>query len=239
MKLQFNNGVTIDIANAYFYNADRDMIRIDINGNVIIDILKLFEDTTVADKITVLTNSSQGDTVLATYSDYSILHSVYLETDGDMRTTVILKSVSMSDKLNICEMKIGEIEKHTGMRVDTAPMTLDELKEYMQSENNKMLADFLRKSCVEYNGGVYGVTLEDQQEMALNFTQFRLLGNEKLEWHEKSKECREITVEEFIGISGAIKQFVYPYYRLNQMYKEAIYNCATKEDVLKVELSYE
>ena len=52
-------------------------------------------------------------------------------------------------------------------------MTLDEYKMCRQEENKMALADFLRTQTVTFNGKEYGVSEEDQNEMALHISKRR------------------------------------------------------------------
>lgn len=122
-------------------------------------------------------------------------------------------------------------------------MTLDEYKLLRQEENKKLLDDFLKKKTVMYNGKEYGVSEEDQNEMALNLTQYQVLDsagqNVSLEWHSKKAKCEIFTQEEFIELISIIKSYVYPYYQKMQDIKSAIFNCKNKFELLTIEIKYE
>ena len=122
-------------------------------------------------------------------------------------------------------------------------MTLDEYKNYRQEENKKALAEFLSISVVTYNGENYGVMEEDQNEMALNLTQYQVLtasGQDvSLEWHSKKAKCEEFTQEEFIELIAMIKAFVYPYYQKMQDIKTDIFNSKNKFELSSIEIKYE
>ena len=122
-------------------------------------------------------------------------------------------------------------------------MTLDEYKLLRQEENKKLLDDFLKKKTVMYNGKEYGVSEEDQNEMALNLTQYQVLDsagqNVSLEWHSKKAKCEIFTQEEFIELISIIKSYVYPYYQKMQDIKSAIFNCKNKFELSTIEIKYE
>ena len=122
-------------------------------------------------------------------------------------------------------------------------MTLDEYKLLRQEENKKLLDDFLKNKTVMYNGKEYGVSEEDQNEMALNFTQYQVLDsagqNVSLEWHSKKAKCEIFTQEEFIELISIIKSYVYPYYQKMQDIKSAIFNCKNKFELSTIEIKYE
>ena len=122
-------------------------------------------------------------------------------------------------------------------------MTLDEYKLLRQEENKKLLDDFLKKKTVMYNGKEYGVSEEDQNEMALNLTQYQVLASAgqsvSLEWHSKKAKCETFTQEEFIELISIIKSYVYPYYQKMQDIKSAIFNCKNKFELSTIEIKYE
>ena len=122
-------------------------------------------------------------------------------------------------------------------------MTLDEYKMYRQEENKMALADFLRTQTVTFNGKEYGVSEEDQNEMALNLTQYQVLtasGQDvSLEWHSKKEKCEKFTQEEFIKLIAMIKAFVYPYYQKMQDIKTNIFNSKNKFELSVIEIKYE
>ena len=124
-------------------------------------------------------------------------------------------------------------------------MTLEEYKEKCQTENKAALAKFLKNNPILWTDGLYyGVTQEDQNEMNLDLTTYRLkqsMGDSKwkLQWHSIKSDCRDFTEEEFLALLNAIIEFVYPYRQIEMNYKEAIYTSTTKEEVAKIKLIYE
>lgn len=129
--------------------------------------------------------------------------------------------------------------------IDYDTCTLEELQRHRQDENKAALGQFLRDNPLLWlDGELYGVTKEDQDEMITDKAAYDLkqaigASDWKLEWHNIRKSCREFSEEEFYGLLNAIVDFVYPFRRLQEEYKEQIYACSTKEDVLVVELLYE
>ena len=102
---------------------------------------------------------------------------------------------------------------------------------------------FLSAQTVTFNGKEYGVSEEDQNEMALNLTQYQVLtasGQDvSLEWHSKKAKCEEFTQEEFIELIAMIKAFVYPYYQKMQDIKTDIFNSKNKFELSSIEIKYE
>lgn len=140
---------------------------------------------------------------------------------------------------------INDPEKYLNYVPDSQinDMTLDEYKIYRQEENKKAFCDFLSDKTVSYNGKEYGVSEEDQNEMALNLTQYQVLtasGQDvSLEWHSKKAKCEEFTQEEFIELIAMIKAFVYPYYQKMQDIKTDIFNSKNKFELSSIEIKYE
>ena len=140
---------------------------------------------------------------------------------------------------------INDPEKYLNYVPDSQinDMTLDEYKMYRQEENKMALADFLRTQTVTFNGKEYGVSEEDQNEMALNLTQYQVLtasGQDvSLEWHSKKEKCEKFTQEEFIKLIAMIKAFVYPYYQKMQDIKIDIFNSKNKLELSAIEIKYE
>ena len=148
------------------------------------------------------------------------------------------------DAINLDDI-INDPEKYLSYAPDSQinDMTLDEYKMYRQEENKMALADFLRTQTVIFNGKEYGVSEEDQNEMALNLTQYQVLtasGQDvSLEWHSKREKCEKFTQEEFIKLIAMIKAFVYPYYQKMQDIKTDIFNSKNKFELSAIEIKYE
>lgn len=151
--------------------------------------------------------------------------------------------------VNKDSVDVGDIENNPEKYLEYTPdpqideMTLDEYKLLRQEENKKLLDDFLKKKTVMYNGKEYGVSEEDQNEMALNLTQYQVLASAgqsvSLEWHSKKAKCETFTQEEFIELISIIKSYVYPYYQKMQDIKSAIFNCKNKFELSTIEIKYE
>lgn len=122
-------------------------------------------------------------------------------------------------------------------------MSLDDVKDYMQKMNKKKLYDFLESSSVQFNDRNYGVTQEDQSEMALNIMQYQIMSQIDpeaiLEWHSKKEKCVPFTIEEFSTLTIMIKNFIYPRLQHMQEIKEEIYAAVNKQDVLDIVINYE
>lgn len=122
-------------------------------------------------------------------------------------------------------------------------LTLDEYKIFRQEENKEALCEFLKNKTVTYKGKEYGVSEEDQNEMALNLTQYQVLTasgqSVSLEWHSKKAKCETFTQEEFVELIAMIKMYVYPYYQKMQNIKAAIFNSKNKFELSTIEIKYE
>lgn len=113
-----------------------------------------------------------------------------------------------------------------------------------QNENNGLLTTYLKDHPIQWKDGkYYGVTQEDQSEIALNLTQYQLAVmagiSPYLEWHALHEQCRKFTVEELSALALSISAYVYPFVRYNQSIKTAIYATATAEELDKIIIDYE
>lgn len=123
------------------------------------------------------------------------------------------------------------------------PDPLPQAKANKQADNKAALASWLVVHPLTWgDGNTYGVTEEDQKEMALNLQQYQLqvaAGREvELEWHTQKKMCHTFTQEQYTALSLAIIDYVYPYLRYQEAVKEAIYGARTVEEVAAVVIDY-
>lgn len=122
---------------------------------------------------------------------------------------------------------------------------LEEAKAAKQNENDLLFAKFLEEHPMTWvDGKTYGVTLSDQQEIALNITSYQIataagIENATLEWHASKEACTPWTLENLSALSLAIRNYIYPYYTLCQTYKTQIYACETVGAVEAIELVYQ
>ena len=121
---------------------------------------------------------------------------------------------------------------------------LNSHKEAKQLENKLMLDKFLNAHPLTWRDGkTYGVTMEDQNEIQLNISQYQIqlaagIPNPVLEWHAIHEACQSWTLENLSALVLAISGAIYPWFRRMQEYKAAIYACTSKEDLDKIELIY-
>lgn len=136
---------------------------------------------------------------------------------------------------------LNDIKEHPENYI-SYPIILEEEKIKKQEENKKKLEEFLSNSYVEFNGKQYGVSEEDQTEMALNYMQYQISTAASLpatlEWHAKKEACVTFTEEDFLSLTMLIKNFVYPYMNLMQQYKEEIYACTSIDELNAIDLVY-
>lgn len=125
---------------------------------------------------------------------------------------------------------------------DRAP-DLDTLRAARQEENKAALADWLAAHPLTWtDGNVYGVTEQDQNEMAINLAQYQLaVAAEQpavLEWHAQKKQCHAFTIEQYTALSLAIAAYVYPYRRYQEQVKAAIYTAESEAEIHAIEIDY-
>ena len=125
---------------------------------------------------------------------------------------------------------------------DRAP-DLDALRAAKQEANKAALADWLAAHPLTWtDGNVYGVTEQDQNEMAINLAQYQLAvaaGQPAvLEWHAQKKQCHAFTIEQYTALSLAIAAYVYPYRRYQEQVKAAIYTAESEAEIYAIEIDY-
>ena len=172
------------------------------------------------------------------YKEISLQQGLYNNTNGEWEDALI---VSLT-RANIVE-QVQRLDEKVNQIVDINTLTLDEYKNYLQEKNKAALAEFLAAQSVEFNGKPYGVSEEDQNEMALNFMQYQALttaGQQvTLEWHSKKSACETFTAEEFVQLTAMIKAFVYPYFQQMNVIKQQIFSSTSREELDKIEIKYE
>ena len=172
------------------------------------------------------------------YKEISLQQGLYNNTNGEWEDALI---VSLT-RANIVE-QVQRLDEKVNQVVDINTLSLDEYKNYLQEKNKAALAGFLTDQSVEFNGKPYGVSEEDQNEMALNFMQYQALttaGQQvTLEWHSKKSACETFTAEEFVQLTAMIKAFVYPYFQQMNVIKQQIFSSTSKEELDKIEIKYE
>lgn len=172
------------------------------------------------------------------YKEISLQQGLYNNSNGEWEDALI---VSLT-RANIVE-QVQRLDEKVNQVVDINTLTLDEYKNYLQEKNKTALAEFLAGQSVEFNGKPYGVSEEDQNEMALNFMQYQALttaGQQvTLEWHSKKSACETFTAEEFVQLTAMIKAFVYPYFQQMNVIKQQIFSSTSREELDKIEIKYE
>lgn len=172
------------------------------------------------------------------YKEISLQQGLYNNTNGEWEDALI---VSLT-RANIVE-QVQRLDEKVNQVVDINTLTLDEYKNYLQEKNKAALAEFLASQSVEFNGKPYGVSEEDQNEMALNFMQYQALttaGQQvTLEWHSKKSACETFTAEEFVQLTAMIKAFIYPYFQQMNVTKAQIFSSTSREELDKIEIKYE
>lgn len=172
------------------------------------------------------------------YKEISLQQGLYNNSNGEWEDALI---VSLT-RANIVE-QVQRLDEKVNQIVDVNTLSLDEYKNYLQEKNKAALAEFLASQSVEFNGKPYGVSEEDQNEMALNFMQYQALttaGQQvALEWHSKKSACETFTAEEFVQLTAMIKAFVYPYFQQMNVIKAQIFSATSREELDKIEIKYE
>lgn len=153
------------------------------------------------------------------------------------------KLLTLSNVWNKVQENTTDINTILG-KYDISSVDVPTLQYYRQEENKDNLRQFLLNNPLLWtDGNYYGVTQDDQNEMIADKTAYEFkqsIGQTdwKLEWHNTKHSCREFAVEEFAALLNAIIDFVYPYRKLQEAYKEQIYSCTSKEQLIEITLEY-
>lgn len=153
------------------------------------------------------------------------------------------KLLTLSNVWNKVQENTTDINTILG-KYDISSIDVPTLQYYRQEENKDSLRQFLLNNPLLWtDGNYYGVTQDDQNEMIADKTAYEFkqsIGQTdwKLEWHNIKHSCREFAVEEFAALLNAIIDFVYPYRKLQEAYKEQIYSCTSKEQLIEITLEY-
>lgn len=154
------------------------------------------------------------------------------------------KLLTLSNVWNKVQENTTDINTILG-KYDISSIDVPTLQYYRQEENKDNLRQFLLNNPLLWtDGNYYGVTQDDQNEMIADKTAYEFkqsIGQTdwKLEWHNIKHSCREFAVEEFAALLNAIIDFVYPYRKLQEAYKEQIYSCTSKEQLIEITLEYD
>ena len=122
---------------------------------------------------------------------------------------------------------------------------LEEAQYAKQEENKVAFASYLNSHPLTWvDGKQYGITQEDQSEIALNINQYQVavaagVENPTLEWHAKQEECYPWSLEQLSALSLAIADVVYPKYHQMQEYKTTIFATTSIAELNAIELIYE
>ena len=121
---------------------------------------------------------------------------------------------------------------------------LAKMKDEKQELNKLLFAKFLNDHPLLYKDNkYYGVTLEDQTEISLNLTQYKIqveagLDNPILEWHAAHEASSEWSYDDLTALSVAINQYIYPWFKKMQEYKTLIFSSMTKEELADIKIIY-
>lgn len=151
-------------------------------------------------------------------------------------------TVELNPEYGIGDLYDGKNWSHASAP-EPEPVDLATVQQARQTENKAALAAWLTAHPLLWTDGrTYGVTEEDQQEMALNLMQYQVAVQAGqpavLEWHAQKESCRTFEQSEYVALSLAIADYVYPYLRYQESVKEQIYQAETAQEVSNVKIDY-
>lgn len=162
------------------------------------------------------------------------LLSAYMESNGFVTLTVDGDTITRVEKNEAAWNAWNAVQP---------PIDLDALRTAKQEQNKQALADWLAAHPLTWTDGkVYGVTEQDQTEMAINLAQYKLAAAAGqpavLEWHAQKQQCHTFTIDEYTALSLAIAAYVYPYRRYQEQVKAAIYAAESEAEIGAIEIDY-
>ena len=125
--------------------------------------------------------------------------------------------------------------------------TLAFLKRQRIAYSKKLLAQYLEENPLvsQAHGGatgIYAVTEEKQQLMALNYTTYQIQKAAGIEavltWNETGKACEPWTEAEFVQLILEAQQYVKPLVSKQQYMEMEIQSAETTEEVISVEIAF-
>ena len=184
-----------------------------------------------------------GDVVLGVEGPQGLQGST---TEG---ATVGRCASRIADGRFVIDGKVFELEKGSGghcLHSGSSNFARQLFQARLEEEENKIaFASYLASHPLTWvDGKQYGVTQEDQSEIALNINQYQValaagVENPTLEWHAKQEECYPWSLEQLSALSLAISNVVYPKYHQMQEYKTAIFAATSIAELNAIELTYE
>ena len=143
-------------------------------------------------------------------------------------------------------LEINQKVKELDVMLNDKPiseMSISEYKTYRRNENNALLAKCLKDHPILWKDGkYYGITKDDQTELADNLTAYNLKMSvgiqSELKWHAVNEECTIWDPTELATLAITIQAIVVPIVELCQKYKVMIVNCTTKDEISNVNLDY-
>lgn len=174
------------------------------------------------------------------------------EATGMYAGTVILYEIDEEEYNNILSLlNDGKVPVDPEPEPDPEPTTDEETLAWAKRQkidlSKTMLAEYLENHPITSSAhggvpGVYSVTEEKQQLMALNYSTYQIKKaagiDAVLTWNETGKECEVWTEVEFVQLIIEIEAYVKPLISKQQSYEEQIQSAETLKGVVDIEIVY-
>ena len=122
-------------------------------------------------------------------------------------------------------------------------VNLDVYKTEKIMESKALLSEWLRNNPILYNGEYYSVTEEEQSLLNNNLASYERAKSADVEytlkWNSTGNKCVEWAYEELVKLSLSIAEYVTPKVEIQQQIELDIKACETREDIDKIEISYD
>lgn len=174
------------------------------------------------------------------------------DAKGKYSGTVVLYEIDAEEYKTIRDLlDEGSTPTDPEPEPDPEPSTDEETLEWAKKTkiaiSKAQLAEYLEQHPITSSAhsgvpGVYSVTEEKQQLMALNYSTYQIKKaaglNPVLTWNETGKECEEWTETEFVQLIIEIEAYVKPLISAQQSYEQQLQDATTLKEVDEVEIIY-
>ena len=167
-KIKFKDSTSLDILYHYPNGDNNTQVEFATRGQTYDKMQQLFSDISKTSDITVY----DDDTLIARFYNLTKI-AAWNINPVDNFISVTMQQTQVEEQVVALQQQLKMIDSQVNPVFDTTTATLDEYKNYRQAENKKLLAEFLNDATVEYKIEPYGVSLEDQNEMAMQLFSYQ------------------------------------------------------------------
>lgn len=242
MKIKLANEKEINNVNIYLNGQYQEELVVQIMDADIMEILDAFKSTENLSEIQVF----DSDILVAYYSDYSGLKS--LRTSDNVITIILSQATTISSLLNGVQNNvvslnnsINSINNQINPIFDWDNSSLNQCKFFTYKKMSEICTKNIYDGFEILVGGKvrkFALTETDQINLA-GLTTLIMEGATSVPYHADGELCRAYSVSDFMSIMQAATRHKTYYTTLCNHVNRWIDSCTTKEDLEKVEFSFE